>query len=234
MKNPERKTTPDIRQNILRRLFQVAFYTVVPAFLLFVSAGTLKWPIVWLYLLLSVAVIAINALIFPPELIAERGKKKENVEEWDQRLTSLLFIPWIGLFVVAGLDLRFGWTTEMPVWTAVLGLAIFILGSALVSWAMVSNQYFSTVVRIQYERGHKVCSSGPYRYVRHPGYLGMIAYQLFSPLIFGSLWAFIPAGLMAALFLLRTAREDRTMKEKLEGYQEYSERVRWRMAPGVW
>lgn len=145
-----------------------------------------------------------------------------------------MIIPWFGLFVVAGLDHRWGWTAEMPAWLSFLGLAIFVVGSVLVSWAMMSNHYFSTAVRIQYERGHAVCSSGPYAYVRHPGYVGMIAYQVVSPLIFSSVWAFIPALLTALFFIIRTSWEDRTLQEKLEGYRAYTGKVRWRLLPGVW
>lgn len=225
---------PDTRKNIIRRGVQLAFFIGLTAVLLFVSAGTLNWPFAWVYLGLSVLIIIVNALIFPPELIAERGRKKEDVEKWDRSLTRLMLVPWFAIFVVAGLDRRFGWTDEIPLWIPVAGSAIFLLGNALDVWAMTSNRFFSTAVRIQYERGHTVCSSGPYHYVRHPGYLGMILYQLSSPLIFGSLWTFIPVVLSVALFVVRTAREDRTLKEKLEGYREYAEKVKWRLVMGVW
>jgi len=223
-----------MRKNMLRRGVQLSIFFGLIAVLLFVSAGTLKWPFAWVYIGLSVILVIINAIVFPPELIAERGRKKEDAEKWDQKLSRFMQIPWLAIFIVAGLDHRFGWTTEMPLCVPLAGVALFVLGNALDTWAMSSNRFFSTAVRIQYERGHTVCDSGPYRYVRHPGYLGMILYHLSGPLIFTSLWTFIPVVLTVALFVVRTALEDRTLKEKLEGYREYAEKVRWRLVMGVW
>lgn len=231
----DKTTSPSTsRKDITRRISQVVFSMLMTAVLLFVPAGTLKWPMAWAYLGASILVMAINAFVLPKELIAERGKKKENVEKWDQQLTRLLLIPWMGLYLVAGLDWRFGWTPHLLLWISLTGLAVFILGTFLVTWAMLSNHYFSTAVRIQYERGHKVCDTGPYRYIRHPGYTGMMVYHLISPLIFSSWWAFIPAGLTALLFIVRTILEDRTLREKLEGYAAYAEKVVWRLMPGIW
>jgi len=99
---------------------------------------------------------------------------------------------------------------------------------------MASNRFFSTSVRIQFDRGHTVCSSGPYRYVRHPGYVGMIVYFLATPVLVGSLWGAIPAMATAVLFVVRTRMEDRTLLQKLPGYREYAARVRFRLFPGVW
>jgi protein-S-isoprenylcysteine O-methyltransferase Ste14 len=110
----------------------------------------------------------------------------------------------------------------------------FVLGLALFSWAMFSNTFFSSAVRIQQERGHAVCNTGPYRFVRHPGYVGAILQSLVMPLMLNSLWAFIPAGLAVLLMVVRTALEDKTLQEELQGYTEYAHRVRYRLLPGVW
>jgi protein-S-isoprenylcysteine O-methyltransferase Ste14 len=99
---------------------------------------------------------------------------------------------------------------------------------------MVSNAFFSTAVRIQYDREHSVESSGPYGYIRHPGYLGIIIYNLSTPLILGSVWAILPAGILILLFIIRTFMEDTTLKVKLEGYSEYAKRVRFRLIPFIW
>jgi protein-S-isoprenylcysteine O-methyltransferase Ste14 len=179
-------------------------------------------------------VVIVNAIIFSPELISERGRKKENVEKWDKVVTGLLIIPLMALYIVSGLDIRFGWSPETSLWIHLAGLAVFLSGIALVSWSMVSNTYFSTAVRIQYDRDHSVSDGGPYRYMRHPGYLGMIIYNLATPVIFGSLWAFLPAGIMVILFVVRIILEDSTLKTKLEGYREYAERVRFRLIPFIW
>jgi len=113
-------------------------------------------------------------------------------------------------------------------------LGFFILGNALFSWAMISNYFFSTSVRIQFDRNRTVATGGPYCYVRHPGYVGFIVFNLAAPLILGSFWALIPAGITTVLFILRTAFEDRTLLEELEGYKEYAEKVQYRLLPGIW
>jgi protein-S-isoprenylcysteine O-methyltransferase Ste14 len=224
----------EARGNILKRFAQVAGSILFVAIALFASAGTIDWLYAWLLIIASVAVIVVNAFIFPPELIAERGRRKENVERWDRVISACMILPWFAVYPVAGLDVRFGWSPVLTVWMHLMGLVVFLLGNALVSWSMVSNAYFSTAVRIQYERGHSVARGGPYRYVRHPGYLGMILSQLSTPFLLGSLWALVPAALTSILLVVRTALEDRTLKEKLEGYAEYAGHVGSRLLPGVW
>jgi protein-S-isoprenylcysteine O-methyltransferase Ste14 len=224
----------DTRKNILRRLLQVSISVIIIAIVLFVSAGRIKWIYAWIFILTSLLVIIINALIFPPDLISERGRKKENVEKWDKLISGIIIIPWLALYLTSGLDIRFGWSPELALWIHILALITFLSGNAFVSWAMIANNYFSTAVRIQYDRGHTVSSGGPYRYMRHPGYLGMIIYLLSTPIILGSFWALIPAIITAILFIIRTSFEDNTLKNKLEGYKEYAERVKYRLILGVW
>jgi protein-S-isoprenylcysteine O-methyltransferase Ste14 len=136
--------------------------------------------------------------------------------------------------VVAGLDKRFGWTGGLPVGIHFAGAVLFLLGLGLFSWAMISNAHFSTVARVRQDRGHAVCTRGPYQFVRHPGYLGAIVQSLAVPLILGSLWALIPGALAAVLMVARTALEDRTLQEELDGYEEYTHQVRYRLLPGIW
>jgi len=149
-------------------------------------------------------------------------------------LTSLTTFPILALLIVAGLDERFGWSPELAVAIHLIGLAFIALGQGLFSWAMTSNLFFSTAVRIQMDRGQTVVSGGPYRYLRHPGYVGMIVSLFATALVFGSLWALIPAGLAAVLFVVRTALEDKVLLEELDGYQDYARQVRYRLLPGVW
>jgi protein-S-isoprenylcysteine O-methyltransferase Ste14 len=224
----------DTKKNILKRLIQVMMSVILIAIILLVSAGKIDWIYAWVYITSSLLVIIINAFIFPTELISERGRKKENIEKWDRLISGLIIFPWLALYIVSGLDIRFGLSLELASWIHITGLVIFALGNAFVSWAMISNIYFSTVVRIQYDRGHTVSIGGPYRFMRHPGYVGMIIYLLASPIILGSIWALIPASLAVILFIIRTAFEDNTLKNKLEGYKEYAERVKYRLIPGIW
>jgi protein-S-isoprenylcysteine O-methyltransferase Ste14 len=228
------KSRVDTGKNIFRRLLQVSMGIVITAIILFVSAGKINWIYAWVYILASLLVITTNAFIFPSELISERGRKKKNVEKWDKLISGIIIIPWLALYLISGLDFRLGWSSELALWIHISAIITFILGNAFVSWAMISNTYFSTSVRIQYDRGHTVSSGGPYRYIRHPGYLGMIIYLLSTPIILGSIWALIPTIVTAILFLVRTSFEDNTLKNKLEGYKDYAQKVPYRLIPGIW
>jgi protein-S-isoprenylcysteine O-methyltransferase Ste14 len=138
------------------------------------------------------------------------------------------------MYIVAGLDARFGWSPEYALAIHLVALVLAPLGQCLFSWAMASNKFFSRAVRIQMDRGHAVETGGPYQYVRHPGYVGMIISMLATPLVLGSLWALIPAGLASGLYIVRTALEDQTLQEELEGYKAYAQHVRCRLLPRVW
>jgi len=233
----ENKTTYskiDTGKNILKRMVQVFVLLLFTAAVLFLSAGNPGWIWGWIYILIYLAYIVINASILPKELIAERGKSKDNVKKWDKILNKINIIPGIGLILVAGLDQRFHWTSEFSIFIHLLGLIIYAAGSILFSWSMMSNFYFSTLVRIQIDRDHKVATSGPYRLIRHPGYSGFILSTMGVPLILGSLWALIPAFVTGILFVIRTHLEDRTLYLELEGYKEFSEKTRYRLIPGIW
>jgi len=225
---------PDLTRGVAKRMVQVVFQTAFLVALPLISAGRLDWVWPWAYLGVGIVILAINALILSPELMAERGQPRENVKDWDKVLTSLITFPILALLIVAGLDERFGWSPQLAVAIHLIGLAFIALGQGLFSWAMASNTFFSTAVRIQIDRDHTVSSGGPYRYVRHPGYVGMIVSLLATALAFGSLWALIPAGLAAVLLVVRAALEDKTLLEELDGYTEYAERVRYRLLPGIW
>ena len=136
--------------------------------------------------------------------------------------------------MVAGLDHRFAWTSWFPQWLQVVALLVGILGLVLGSWAMVENRFFSAVVRIQQDRDHTVCRSGPYRWIRHPGYAGGVVWFLITPVVFNSAWAFIPSLVSAIFTVVRTALEDKTLRAELPGYQEYCNRTRYRLLPGIW
>ncbi len=140
----------------------------------------------------------------------------------------------IALLGLAGLQRRWTWTPILDLEAHLAGGLIFVLGSALFSWAMLSNTLFSSIARVQEDRGHRVCSTGPYRFVRHPGYVGAILQSTGIPLLLGSLWALIPGALASGLMVVRTFLEDRMLHAELEGYPEYAARVRHRLVPGIW
>ena len=122
----------------------------------------------------------------------------------------------------------------MPPAIQIAALVIAALGYALGTWSMAANAFFSTVVRVQEDRDHAVATAGPYHYVRHPGYAGSFAFELATPILLGSLWALVPGGLAALLLVIRTALEDRTLHNELDGYEAYAKRVRYRLLPGLW
>lgn len=172
-----------------------------------------------------------------PELLNQRGawQKKTDAKAWDRILVrvfgqfSLNILP-----IVMGLDVgRFHWS-NLGLWVTVLGVAVFSAGWALLTWAMVVNPHFETIVRIQVDRNHRVVTTGPYQVVRHPGYVGAGLWALGSPLIVGSAYGLLPAGITVGLLVLRTGLEDRTLRAELPGYADYARRVRYRLVPGIW
>jgi protein-S-isoprenylcysteine O-methyltransferase Ste14 len=171
-----------------------------------------------------------------PGLTAERQntEKIQSAKAWDKVLAPLMALSIsFPLVIVAGLDHRFGWSPVFPLWATVIGFILIALGYAIGVWAFVENRYFSSVVRIQTERGHAVCASGPYRIVRHPGYAGNILPPFGIVLALGSIWTLIPAVTALIIAVVRTTLEDRTLQVELPGYREYARRVRYRLIPGV-
>jgi protein-S-isoprenylcysteine O-methyltransferase Ste14 len=220
----------------VRLLMAIAILPLV----LFVCAGRWDWWQGWVYVGLGLLFTAISRLLVAllnPSLIAERAHALEarDTKPWDKVLVPVvtLFGPLV-VWVVAGLDARWGWSR--PVSPVVLGVALGVLALAygLSTWAMVVNRFFSATVRIQTDRGHSVITAGPYRYVRHPGYAGGIAANLAVPFVLGSLWALLPSLVIVGLTALRTALEDLTLQAELTGYKEYAEHTKYRLLPGVW
>ncbi|MGD8586050.1 MAG: isoprenylcysteine carboxylmethyltransferase family protein [Chloroflexota bacterium] len=227
----------DLRAGMLKRGRQLLIQNLIIAAALFLPAGTFRWPNAWAYLAVNVIGIIINVLILlrvNPEIIAERAEVRKETKGWDRKLTTVGLFISLAMYIVAGLDWRLGWSPDVPFWLWLPGMVLFILGSALSSWAMISNPYFAPTVSIQEDRGHTAVTGGPYRYVRHPGYCGWIISNLAAPLFLAAYWATIPAVLIAAGFVVRTALEDRTLSAELGGYQAYAGRVRYRLVPGVW
>ncbi|MBN1812280.1 MAG: isoprenylcysteine carboxylmethyltransferase family protein [Anaerolineae bacterium] len=222
---------------IVKRFLQVGFQLLLLAAALFLSSWRWNWGMAWAFLGVSAAVLIVGGvglLKINPELVAERTRMGEGTKGWDKVLTALYGLMGIATLIVAGLDTHFGWSGGVPLAVQLAALALFALGDLFAFWAMWSNAFFATTVRIQGQRGHAVATNGPYRYLRHPGYSGWLVCNIVSPLILDSLWAFIPAALTVSIILIRTAAEDRTLQEELPGYAEYAQRVRHRLLPGVW
>lgn len=232
------KGEPDMRAGIKKRAIQLFIQILIMAALLFIPSGRLDWVMAWAYLGIYVVGIAINSIILlrhNPALIAERAERGAGTKGWDKVLTTIYgLVSYIGTLLIAGLDVRFGWSPEISLVLRLIATLAMALGFGLSSWAMLSNAFFATTVRIQDERGHTVVSGGPYRLVRHPGYAGWLVAGLATPVMLGSWWALIPAVLSMILLIVRTALEDQTLQEELDGYAYYTQQVRYRLLPGIW
>jgi len=224
-------------EKILKRMLQIIFQIIIIAAILFISSSRLDWWMAWAYLGIFVIGVCVNMILIirkNPELIEERSQIKANTKRWDFYLAAFLSLVSIVVLLVSGLDIRFEWSEEIPFILQFAAVVLVVLGSVLGSWAIVSNPYFASTVRIQSERGHKVVSAGPYQYIRHPGYAGWILSGVALPVMLGSLWALIPSGLTVVILVIRTALEDRTLRRDLPGYEEYSQNTHFRLVPYVW
>lgn len=218
-------------------VFRIVIYTAIVAAILFLSAGDWGWSMGWVYISIFGLVNVLSILLVPidQELVDERTQLKEDVKTWDKWLATIpsVLFPF-GFVVVGALDHRFGWSGSFSFPLTVAAGVISVAGYGFSLWAARVNKFYARYVRIQKERGHSTVTEGPYRIVRHPGYAGLIWYCLASAVILDSMWAFVPAGLIVVLLIIRTALEDRTLKAELTGYKEYTQQTRYRLLPGVW
>jgi protein-S-isoprenylcysteine O-methyltransferase Ste14 len=172
-----------------------------------------------------------------PDLARERsqGRFARGVKAWDRIFSAVVgFYGNLAILITAGLDRRFDWSENLPGLFVLGGALVLLLGSLLSSWALLENRYFSSVVRIQEDRHHKVCETGPYRWIRHPGYSGSVLYYLAVPILLNRIWAIIPAFITVIFLILRTLLEDRVLQEELSGYKDYTHKVPSRLIPGLW
>lgn len=222
---------------ILKRIMQLLILVLLQTTLLFGSAGDLRWSAGWWYIGLYVLMLVGASVILIPghkEVIEERSKGVKGGRRWDHLITQAMILPTLGTLLLAGFDERWNWVGSMPTWLRILGGVLFAAGYVLTLWAMSANPFFSQTVRIQSERGHKAINSGPYHFVRHPGYLGMTTSLLGAVFLLGSFWCFICFGIYIVLILIRTSLEDRTLMAELPGYREYASHTRFRLISGLW
>jgi len=204
---------------------------------LFLPAGTWMWTRGWLFILLVVVASILGTLYLRrvnPEVIAARINRHKGTKRWDRILLAIFRPSVLTISVLAALDDgRFHWF-HVPWWGCVVGYTLLIAGMVGLTWAESVNKFFEQTVRIQMDRGHRVIDAGPYAIVRHPGYVSACILFVGMPLALGSLWALIPAVLSCLLLVVRTILEDKTLRDELTGYEEYTQRVRYRLLPGVW
>jgi protein-S-isoprenylcysteine O-methyltransferase Ste14 len=211
--------------------------TIIFFLILFISAGRFDYwqGLIYVVIGLIMLLLGYTVLRIDPELMNERSKPAEGTRKWDKTILGLSFLVTLSMFIVAGLDSgRYHWSPDFH-WSIYLpGIILTISGQLLFLIAQKQNKFFSSTSRIQTNREHTVCDTGLYKIVRHPAYLGSIIQSLGFPLLFGSLWSIIPVCLMIILLITRTNLEDKTLKNELHGYLEYSYKTRFKIIPFAW
>jgi protein-S-isoprenylcysteine O-methyltransferase Ste14 len=231
----------DNREKVLSMgvILQVLIFVVGVPFLPLLISWDWSWWQAWVFGLLSVCGFAVSRALAGrrhPDLLAERAKflRHADAKPWDKVLAPLVGLGGGLIPLVAGLEARFGSSSGFGLGTELVSLVLILAGYVFSSWALMENRFFSGMVRIQKERGHQVVSSGPYRWVRHPGYAGALLTYLFTPILLDSYWAYIPVALLTVVLVIRTSLEDRTLQQELPGYADYAQRTRDRLLPGIW
>ncbi len=227
----------ELFHKITRVLGNLVLIFGIAAALLFLPAGSLKWLPAWLL----IAFLGLYFLLYiywgmfkDPEQFKERSHKSENIKGWDKIILGIYTALLPTVFILAGFDaVRFGWST-VPLAVQILAWLGLFTAAALVFWTVTTNTYLSRYVRIQDDREQQVVIAGPYRGIRHPMYLGVLILFLSLGPALGSWYTLIPGGLIDILFIIRTAKEDKTLQEELAGYSDYAERVPYRLIPGIW
>jgi len=222
-----------------RLLIQLLVFVFVLPLLPVLLSRRWGWWQAWLYAGICILGFILSRALLArrhPDLVSERARVNElqDAKPWDRRLAPLVSMGGGLIPLVAGVEARFDVLDDFSLLVELVALAAVLAGYLLGSWALLENRFFSGLVRIQTERGHQVGSSGPYRYVRHPGYAGSVLTYLATPFLLDAPWALLPAAGLAALLVLRTHLEDRTLQAELPGYCDYARRVRYRLLPGVW
>ena len=237
-KTQRTKRISDYKTGIIRWVGQMTAALIISCFILFLSAGTLNWLNGWIYIGMNAFTQALSVIVLiprQPDMLDERSKVRKGTKRYDRFLTpAIVLFGTLAVLITAGLDNRFGWTMNVSIGLTGLGVILSFGSQLFVLWAMATNPFFSTTVRIQEDRGHQIISSGPYHLVRHPGYAGSLVFNLTIPLVLGSLWTYLPVLLVIVLLFIRTVLEDRTLQNELPGYSEYASHVRYRLIPGLW
>ena len=222
----------------IKTILRLPLFLILQALILFVSAGRIDIPRAWIFVGIISLHYPVGFLIFykfNPELIQQRARGiRKDTKLWDKVLMPALVIMGYIVLAVVGLDVgRFQWSS-LGIHFAVLGFVLYIFAAVLGNWAVITNPYYEPTVRIQKDRGHQVITTGPYKFVRHPGYVAAILFPISISLIIGSVYGLIPAGINLLLLIIRTSLEDKTLQNELNGYSEYAKRVKYRLLPWVW
>jgi protein-S-isoprenylcysteine O-methyltransferase Ste14 len=223
---------------IAKLLLQNSIFVVALGALLFASAGTLDWPAAWVFLVVSAIIGPACGLWLAntdPALLAERLRPTFQADQpaADKKFMLTFVVVALVWLVAIGLDRR-AHASDVPLPLQALGLAMYLLSTAFIMWVFRENSFAAPVVKVQAERHHRVVSSGPYAFVRHPMYSGVMLFFFGVPLLLGSWWGLAIAPVFAILFAIRARIEERALVEGLPDYADYAARVRYRLVPGLW
>jgi protein-S-isoprenylcysteine O-methyltransferase Ste14 len=223
---------------IAKLLLQNSIFVVALGALLFASAGTLDWPAAWVFLVVSAIIGPACGLWLAktdPALLAERLRPTFQADQpaADKKFMLAFAVATLIWLVAIGLDRR-AQASDVPLVLHVLGLAMYLLSTALIMWVFRANSFAAPVVKVQAERHHRVISTGPYAFVRHPMYSGVMLFFVGVPLLLGSWWGLAIAPVFVVLFAIRAGIEEHALVEGLPDYADYAARVRYRLVPGLW
>jgi protein-S-isoprenylcysteine O-methyltransferase Ste14 len=223
----------------IRTIIQLVFVVVAMPLLPMIISGAWDWWEAWTYAALTFLGFVISRGLASrrhPDILDERARSMslQGAKAWDKVLAPVVALGSFVILIVAGVDKLNNWTAPYSITAKLATVIVIVLGYMLGTWALVENKFFSGVVRIQSDRGHRVVTTGPYRFIRHPGYAGALWTYLAMPILLDSTWAFIPALLLIGILVLRTSLEDRTLQAELPGYKEYTKTTRYRLLPGIW
>jgi protein-S-isoprenylcysteine O-methyltransferase Ste14 len=226
------------RGHLIQAFVSLAATLLLMAAALFLSAGTLQWPHgLWFmaaFLFSTAVAMAWLWRVNPEIFVARRRLTGKGTKGWDLVLVLILLGSFLATLIVAALDDgRFRWAPA-PLWAVLVGYVLLLVGYLGTGWAQAVNRHFEPSVRIQSDRDHHVVTTGPYAYVRHPGYIFGIVLTFGIALSLGSLWALLPAVLVVVVLAIRTNLEDTTLQRELPGYAEFATRVRYKWIPGIW
>jgi protein-S-isoprenylcysteine O-methyltransferase Ste14 len=222
-----------------RTVVQLLLFIIIVPFLPLLISQQWDWWEAWVYAIIAILGFAISRFLAAqrhPDLLAERARflQHEDAKPWDKYLSPLVGLGGGLIPLVAGLDALFEGSTPFSQSVKILALVIILVGYTLASYALIVNRFFSGMVRIQSDRDHKVVSSGPYRWMRHPGYAGALLTYLATPFFLDSRWSFLPVIFITIILVIRTSLEDKVLQDELTGYRDYAKRVRYRLLPGIW
>ena len=227
-----------ITKSGIRTFFAPIIWIIITGLVFFLASGEINNLRVWIY----IGVYAVGGLIIgvilkkkSPKLLNDRGKKQEGTKQFDRYILLAYFIFAIIITpLIAGIDKRLHLSDAMPFYYLYVGIILYVVSAVFSTWAMLHNPFFEGTVRIQKDKNHNVINTGPYKIVRHPGYLGMLAGSIALPFALGSIFAFISLIIMILLIIIRTYYEDTTLQKELIGYSEYCKEVKYRLIPFIW